>query len=92
MIAEEDINDLIDEAINQLSDDNTSFGAESLQELAQIFAKAGMTKESFMNIRHYIVNEAIQRTDAVFIKEKLEIAEKQLQKVRNNGTNTAIIH
>ena len=91
MITEDKINDLIDEAINQLSDDNPNFGAESLQDLAQIFAKAGLTKESFMNIRHYIVNEAIQRTDAVFIKEKLSIAEQQLQGARN-GTNTTIIH
>jgi len=91
MITEDKINDLIDEAINQLSDDNPNFGAESLQDLAQIFAKAGLTKQSFMGIRQFIVNQAIEQTDAMFIKEKLEIAEKKLQE-RRNGTSTTIIH
>lgn len=92
MITEDKINDLIDEAITNLADDNVNVGAESLVELAQIFAKAGMTKESFMNIRKYIINEAIERTDAVFIKEKLKSAEKQLQENRCGTVKRIITH
>jgi hypothetical protein len=92
MITEEKIQDLIDESILSLADDNPRVGAESLVELAQIFAKAGMTKQSFMDIRKYIVEEAIELTDPLFIKEKLELSEKQLQGNRCGTVKRIIIH
>lgn len=77
------INKLIDEAIDQLADDNPTLGAEALQELAKIFAKAGQPIQSFLNIRTYIINEAIAKTDPLFISLKLESAEAKLREARN---------
>lgn len=78
----DDINDKIDEAINHLSDSNPNMGAEALVEIAHIFAKAGMSKQTFMDMRQYIIKEAISRTDPLFIQEKLKSAEQQLQENR----------
>lgn len=82
------INSLIDECIDHLADDSPSLGANSLIELANIFAKAGMTKASFGNIRKFIVTQAIERTDPIFIQEKLKIAEREL---RNNRDGKIIV-
>ena len=88
MITPDEINEMIEEAVTHLVDDNPEYGAESLVELAYIFAKAGMPKESFNNIRQHIVKMAVEKTgDPGFIKMKLECAEKTLQEKR-----TTIIH
>lgn len=84
------VDNLINDAINALADDNPKIGAEQLQELAQIFAKAGMKKQSFMDIRKHIIEQAIERTEPLFIKAKLEGQEQLLQEQRNGRTR--IIH
>lgn len=80
------VNDLIDEAITALSDDSITKGADALEELAQMWAKAGMPIKSFLEVRQYIINEATAKTDALFIQEKLKIAE-QNKRVTRNGTS-----
>lgn len=90
-ITEDKINDIIDEAIDSLADDNISVGADALMELAIIFARAGLTKESFMGIRKFVIDQAIERTDIIFIQEKLKTAEQKLQESRC-GKITRIIH
>jgi hypothetical protein len=84
-----DIDALIEECITNLSDDNIKMGGESLQELAQYWAKADLTLKSFMDMRTYIINAAIEKTDAFFIREKLKIAEEDLRVKR---TGSIIIH
>lgn len=91
MIEEYKVDDLINEAIRNLADDNPKIGAESLAELADIFAKAGMRKQSFMDIRKHIIEQAIEKTGPLFIKAKLEGQEQLLQGQRN-GKITRIIH
>ena len=91
MIEEYKVDDLINESINALADDNPKVGAETLVELAHIFAKAGMQRESFNNIRKHIIEQAIKRTDPLFIKAKLEGQEQLLQGQRN-GKISKIIH
>lgn len=81
-MTEDDINDLIDECIDNLADDNILVGATSLQELAIAWAKAGLTLESFLDIRQFIINQASERTDALFIQEKLKLSETQLKRER----------
>lgn len=76
------INDLIDTAIQELTDDNIHSGVGPLIELAQQFAKAGLGMESFLNTRQYIINEAIAQTDAFFINEKIKLAEREAQNER----------
>lgn len=71
-----DINNTIDEAIMALADESISVGAEVLLQLATTWAKAGLPQESFQDIRQYIINEASDKTDALFIAEKLKIAEQ----------------
>jgi len=82
---ENKIDKLIEECIDNLIDDNINRGAESLQELAQYFAKGGMTKQSFVDTRTYIINEAKKRTDVLFIETKLGIAERSLR-VKRTGS------
>ena len=77
------INPLIDECIDQLCDDNAEFGAESLAELAQVWAKSGLGMQSFLNVRQYIVNTAKDRIgNHSFIDYKLKLAERELTKTR----------
>lgn len=83
------INDMIDEAITQLSDDNIKVGAESLLEVAREWAKAGLSMQSFLDIRKYIITEAISNTSTLFIKEKLQGAETLARQQRSGST---IIH
>jgi len=51
-----------------------------------MWAKAGMPIKSFLEVRQYIINEATAKTDALFIQEKLKIAE-QNKRVTRNGTS-----
>jgi hypothetical protein len=76
------INDLIDTAIKQLSDDDIHSGVGCLVELAQLWAKSGLGIESFLNTRKYIIDEAIRNTDAFFITEKIKLAEREAQNDR----------
>ena len=84
------IDNLINDAIKQLADDNPNEGAEALQELAILFNKAGIGRESFNHIRKHIIEQAVERTSAYFIKIKLESFEHKLQESRN-GTSKRII-
>ncbi len=77
------INDLINAAIQELSDDNIHSGVGSLTELAQQFAKAGLGMTSFLNVRKYIIDTAVQNTDAYFITEKIKLAERDAQNERS---------
>jgi len=82
---ENHIDKLIEECIDNLCDDNINRGAESLQELAQNFAKGGMALQSFLDTRTYIINEAKKKTDALFIDEKLRLSEQALREKRTNS-------
>lgn len=79
-------NIMIDNAIIELIDDNPRKGAEALVEIAKVWAAAGLPQDSFMNVRQYIINEAIERTDAAFIQDKLEASEKLLREQRTKTT------
>ena len=76
------INDLIDTAIQQLTDDDIHSGVGCLTELATLFAKAGLGMDSFLNVRKYIIDAAIAKTDAFFITEKIKLAEREAQNER----------
>ena len=78
-------NDLIDSAIDALSDDSITSGCDVLVEIAQHFAAAGIPQSSFMDTRQYIINEATARTDAFFIEEKLRLAERAAQSRRREA-------
>jgi hypothetical protein len=80
------LNALIDEAITSLSSDGISTGAECLTELAHIWAKAGMPFNSFLDMRKHIINEAVARTSALFIAEKLKLAERESRNGRSSTT------
>lgn len=92
MISEEGFDNLINDAINDLAGDNITDGVESLIELADIFAKAGMPQQTFYDIRQHIIKEATARTDAVFIREKLVAAEKEHKRLGNGDLIITSIH
>jgi len=88
MTSPDEINELIDDCIDHLCDDNPEYGAGSLQELAHIWARAGLTQNSFADIRQFIIKSAIERlgTQATaFIHYKLKLSEQLLQKERNTS-------
>ncbi len=89
MISEEELDDLMTEAINDLAADDINAGVRALEGLAHNYAKAGMDQQSFANIRQFIINEAIAKTDAYFIEEKLKAAERtnSIKRMGNYGTS-----
>ena len=82
---------MIEECITCLSDEDINKGGEALQELAIYWNKAGLPMASFLDMRSYIINMAKQKTDALFIDEKLRISEKALREKRT-GTKIILIH
>jgi len=91
-MTENKIDNLIEECIDNLIDDDINRGAESLQELAQYFAKGGMTEQSFMDTRTYIINQAKQQTDALFIETKLKLSESSLREKRTGSIIVQTTH
>ena len=88
------INELVDECIDDLCDDNAERGAQSIAELAIIYAKAGIPIKTFMDMREYIIRSAIERLGTAatsFIHYKLQVAEQELKKTRISGANHGII-
>ena len=83
-----DINDIIDDAILSLIDGNINDGADQLFELARCFARAGLPINTFYDIRKYILNEAIEKTDHHFIEEKLVLIERRNRERRNKTTKS----
>lgn len=72
-----DIDKLISESINALADDNPSTGVECLVELANAFAVTGMSEYSFLNLRKYIIQEALKLPQCpILIETKIKQAEK----------------
>ena len=95
MITVDSFNELIDDAIDHLCDDNIEYGAGCLREIAELWAKAGLPQQSFMDMRQHIINQAIERVgNAQFVELKLELAEKDSQRERNftKGHSNIIIN
>lgn len=88
-MTEDQLNDLIDEAIKQLSSDDINTGADCLVEIARLYARAGLPQHLFGGIRDYIIKEAEKRTDTLFIQEKLKLAERNNQNGRIFSTGTS---
>jgi len=68
---------MVDDAISQLSDDRVDAGVELLRELAVVFKSAGMTRQSFAEMCQYIENEASERSDSAFVQLKMQTAFKK---------------
>jgi hypothetical protein len=73
---------LINGITKDLADGNYVMGAKGLQELAQIWARAGLPQLSFANMRKHLVDTAIQDSDELFIPEKLLSEERNLRNGR----------
>ena len=88
------IEELLIEVENALIDDTPEQAAEALEQLAQTWASAGLTYQSFLDMRQHLVQQASTKTSAYFIKEKLQLAEQHQRKVRNerNDISTNRIH
>ena len=82
-----DINKMIDEAIDQLSDDRVDSGVEALYELAILWRSSGASRESWVDICQYIEREATEKSDETFIQIKIGNA---LTKIRETKTGSVI--
>ena len=80
---EQQLDRLIQSAIDALADDNINIGAEALVEIAGVWAQAGIPQSSFAEMRVFIVESAKKKTSALFIDEKLRLYERKLQASRN---------
>ena len=69
-----DIDKLIDDTIDELSDDRVDAGVENLYELAIIWKSAGMSRDSFADICGYIEYEAAKKSDETFVQIKIQNA------------------
>jgi len=79
-----DITKLMDDCIDALADDNVNAGAECLVDLANAWARGGMSQNSFNDLRKHLVQEAKKRDQCPqLIDTKLLIAEQNLRKSRN---------
>ena len=90
----DDINELVDDCIDHLCDDNAEYGAGSLVELAKLWAKAGLGKQSFLDMRQFIIRSSIERlgtSATAFIHYKLQLAEQDLTKERRKSAHSNII-
>ncbi|PCH98489.1 MAG: hypothetical protein COB84_01880 [Rhodobacteraceae bacterium] len=85
------INEIIDQAISALVNDSPEKSAESLEELAHVFARGGQPLQSFLNMRTYIITQASEQTSALFIQEKVKVQEQILREKRN-ASRKIIIH
>lgn len=68
------INKIIDEAIDAFSDDHIKEGVEALRELAHLFKSAGTDSQSFADLAKYIENEAVERTGDTFLRFRISVA------------------
>ena len=72
-----EFDDMISEAIDQLASDNVAEGAGALVEIARYMNKAGIPRESFLNIRSYIIQSAKRRDQCPkLIDMKVKSAER----------------
>ncbi len=68
------VDKLIDDAIEALSDDRVDAGVENLYELAILWKSAGMDAASFSDICGYIEREAAAKSDETFVQVKIQNA------------------
>ncbi len=68
------IDQIIDGAIEALSDDRIDTGVENLYELAILWKSAGMDAASFSDICGYIEREAAAKSDETFVQVKIQNA------------------
>ncbi len=79
------IDDLITESIDCLADDDITNGTGAMMEIAEAFAKAGQTLASWLNLRTFIIESAVQNNQAILIPEKVAVAEIKRREDRNGS-------
>ena len=80
-VTSDDINNMIDSCIEQLSDDRVDVGVEGMYELAVLFKSSGCTSRAFVDMCGYIEQQAAERSDSGFVHMKISQA---LKKVRED--------
>ena len=68
-----------------ICEDNAERAAEALEYMAEQFAKAGLGKQSFIDMRDHLINYTIERLGraaAPIIQRKLAVAEQDLMRKR----------
>ena len=83
---------LMNDVVGCLVGGNPKHASEALIELAQYFARAGMPKESFFNMRKHLIDSAREQVGCpAFIKEQLECIERTMNTERT-GSSIIITH
>lgn len=78
---------MIEDCITTLTDKDINKGAEALHKLALYWKNAGLTMQSFLDMRIYIINMAIGKAKAEFNEEDLKLAEQALRAKRTKTLN-----
>ena len=100
-MTDDEADKMIQDVSDALCEDNPERAAEALEHMANTFAKAGLGKQSFVNMRRHLIDYTIERLGkaaAPLIQMKLQLAEQELMRKRalknqshisgvNNGSN-----
>ena len=76
-----DVDRMIDDCIEQLADERVDEGVDLFYELAVLWKSAALSRQSFIDICHYIQTEAGNKSDETFVQMKITAA---LKKAREN--------
>ena len=82
---ENKIDRLIQDCIEQLSDDRVDLGIDALYELAIYWKTSGASRQSFSEICQYIEREAADKSDETFVQIKIHNALIRVRE-KKNGT------
>ncbi len=82
------IDELIEITIEQVRLGEMLNAAKGLMNLAKSFSETGMGMKSFLDIRLYVIEQAKKESNIKSINEKLNNAEKQLRRKRNDRSES----
>ena len=87
-----DINKMIDECIDQLSDDRVDSGIDALYELAILWKTSGAGRQSWSDICEYIEREASEKSDETFVAIKIHNALVRVREKKNGSILLRPLH
>jgi len=85
-MTDDEADKMINDVVDAICEDNIDRAAEALEFMAESFAKAGLGKQSFVNMKRHLIDSTIERLGKAaspMIQLKLQLAEQELMKLRS---------
>ena len=77
------IDDLVEDCINDLSDERVDLGVEALYELASAWKTVGLDKESWLKMCQHIEKQATLKSEETFVQIKIQNALIKIREQKN---------